>query len=53
MKVKTYTYEVNNFICGQIQAKNKKAVKDHARHLAEIFCPSKGIKTIKIAEVKE
>lgn len=51
--VKVYEYCVNGFIKGRINAFNKRQVKWHCKSLAEIFCPTKGVETIKIARVKE
>lgn len=52
MKVKTYIYEANGFIKGQIQAKNKREVKRHILGLMEIFCPTRGLEEMKIERVK-
>jgi hypothetical protein len=53
MKTKTYTYEANGFIKGQIQAKNKQEVKNHVLGIVELFCPTRGLDYMKIERVKE
>ena len=53
MKTKTYIYEANGFIKGQIQAKNKREVKDYVLGIVELFCPTRGLDYMKIERVKE
>ena len=52
MKVKTYIYEANGFIEGQVKAKNKRAVKKHILGIVELFCPTRGLEYMKIKRVK-
>lgn len=53
MKTKTYTYEANGFIKGQIQAKNKHEVKNYVLGIVELFCPTRGLEYMKIERVKK
>ena len=53
MKTKTYIYEANGFIKGQIQAKNKREVKDYVLDIVELFCPTRGLDYMKIERVKK
>jgi hypothetical protein len=52
MKVKTYIYEANGFIKGRMEAKNKREVKKHALKTVAMFCPTRGLETLKIERVK-
>lgn len=52
MKVKTYIYEANGFIKGRIEAKSKHEVKKHALETVTMFCPTRGLETLKIERVK-
>jgi hypothetical protein len=52
MKAKYYTYEANGFIKGQILAKSKREVKNYILGIVEVFCPTRGLETIKIERVK-
>lgn len=53
MKVKTYIYEANGFIKGQIQAKNKREVKNYVLGIVELFSPTRGLEYMKIERIKE
>ena len=53
MKVKTYIYEANGFIKGQIQAKSKREVKNHVLGIVELLCPTRGLEYMKIERVNE
>ena len=51
--MKVYEYCVNGFIKGRLAARNKKEVKKHCQELAQTWCPTRGIETMKIERVKE
>ena len=51
--MKTYRYNLNNFVRGQVLAKNKRAVKKVCQRMAEIYFPLRGIETLEIERVKE
>ncbi len=51
--MKVYEYCVNGFIKGSLVAKSKREVKEHCQELAKIWCPTRGIETMKIERIKE
>lgn len=53
MKVKTYIYEANGFIKGQIEATSKRKAKRIILNMVDIFCPLRELETLKIERVKE
>ena len=50
--MKTYCYEVNGYIKGVTEAKNKWEAKRYGKKLARMFCPNAKIKSIKVARIK-
>lgn len=50
--MKNYYYEINGFIKGVTEARNKIDARRHCRKLASIFCPNAEIRTIKTQRIK-
>ena len=53
MKAKTYIYEANGFIRGYMLAKSKREVKKQILKSIAVYCPTRGLETMKIERVKE
>ena len=50
--MKSYYYEINGYIKGVTQARNKWDAKRHCKELAKTFCPNAKIKSIKIEKIR-
>ena len=50
--MKAYYYEVNGYIKGVTEAKNRWDAKRYCKKLARVFCPNAKIKSIKVTRVK-
>jgi hypothetical protein len=50
--MKTYYYEVNKFIKGVTEAKNRRDAKRYCKRLTKMFCPNAKIKSVKITKIK-
>jgi len=53
MKVKTYIYEANGFIKGQVEATTKRKAKRIILDIVNVFCPTRSLETLKIERVEE
>ena len=51
--MKTYYYEVNGYIKGVTEAKNRWDAKRYCKKLARVFCPNAKIKSIKVSRLKD
>ena len=51
--MKTYYYEVNGFIKGVTDAKNRWEAKRYCKNLAVSLCPNIKIKSVKITRIKK
>lgn len=51
--MKTYYYEVNGYIKGVTEAKNRWDAKRYCKKLARMFCPNAKIKSVKVSRLKE
>ena len=50
--MKAYYYEVNGYIKGVTEAKNRWEAKRYCKKLARMFCPNMKIKSIKLTRLK-
>ena len=50
--MKTYYYEINGYIKGVTEAKNRWEAKRYCKGLAKIFCPNARIKSIKVSRIQ-
>ena len=50
--MKAYHYEVNGYIKGVTEVKNRWEAKRYCKKLARIFCPNAKIKSIKVVRIK-
>lgn len=51
--MKTYYYEVNGFMKGVVEAKNKWEVRKYCKYLTSLLYPNVKIKSIKVTRIKK
>jgi hypothetical protein len=50
--MKAYYYEINEYIRGVTEARNRWDAKRHCKHLATIFCPNAKIRSLRVSKIR-